>query len=115
MWKEAKAAFAKRTPVELTHAADSPSIAQKANRAEPSAEQQGRGNGCPFGRCCQGYSPNHYPPTPYRRLTPARIEVTNTSKKGKIAKSASKDTVGPQQVPVTKSKKPATSAEPSQT
>jgi len=46
--------------------------------------------------------------------TPTRSEVTNTSKKGKTAKSEPKFTVGPKQAPVTKPKEPTKPAGPLQ-
>jgi len=46
--------------------------------------------------------------------SPTRKEATNTSKKGKTAKSAPKVTVVPKQAPVTKSNKPAKPGKPSQ-
>ena len=107
-WKEAKAALARRAPVNRSkgRGPSSPPAVQ-VTRAEPSAEQEKLGPGWNHvvrgGRVVKATTP----PTPIPAPSPVteslvRNTVTTTVKKGKTAKSAPKVKVGPKQAPMTK-------------
>jgi len=114
--KEAKAALAKRSPIESSTACDAPSPpnAPKAKRVKQSAEQESlvvvRG-GCVV-KAATAPSPNPAPGPVTESLT--RNEVTTTRAKGKTVNTAPKVRVGSNQAPMTKSNKTAKPRQPSQ-
>jgi hypothetical protein len=99
-WKEAKAALTKRKPIVRSKEGSATSLAApKAKQAEPSAEQEKLGPGWNHVVCgCRvvRVTPADPLPTPDPvTVTTTPIVLTNTSAKGKTAKSAPKVTVGP--------------------
>jgi hypothetical protein len=121
-WKEAKAALAKRALIVRSKmgSAPSPPVTSKAQRPEPTAEQerlvQGWNHVVRGGRVIKAASPpspNHTPSpvTPSTTLN----EAETTGKKGKTAKSTPKVKVGPKQALATKANKSAKPKQPSQT
>jgi hypothetical protein len=106
-WTKGKAALAMRTPVTLSKGgAPNPPAAPKAKRTEPFAKQESLGprwnhvvRGGRFVSATPHADPHSRPGH--------RSEVTNTSKKGNTAKSASEVTVGPKDTSVTNPKKPS--------
>jgi hypothetical protein len=121
-WKEAKAALAKRALAvrNKVGGAPSPPVASKAQRPEPTTEQESMGPGWNHvvrgGRVIKAATPPSPNPAP-SPVTPSpnRIEVATTSKKGTTAKSAPKVKVGPKKAPATKTNKPAKPVQPSHT
>jgi len=118
-WKEAKAALAKRAPFVRSKAgsAFSPSVAPKAQRPEPNAEQERLGQRWNHvvrgGRVIKAASPPSPNPAPSPVTpSPARNIVETTGKKGKTAKSKPKVKVGTKQAPATKTNKPAKPGQP---
>jgi hypothetical protein len=114
-WKEAKAALAKRAPIERTNVGGAPSP-PKAKQAVPSAEQENLGPGWNHvvhgGRVVKAATLPPSEPSPGQVTeSPTRDEVTPTTATGKTLNSAPKVTVGPKLAPVIKSSKPATSGQ----
>ena len=119
-WKDAKAVLAKQTSVEHSKGGGTPGlpVAPKANQVEPTAKQERLGPGC--NHVHWGHVVRASPPTNPESTaspvteTPTQSKVTNTSKKGKTAKSVPKVTVGPKHAQETKPMKPTKPAKPLQ-
>jgi len=120
-WKEAKAAHAKRAPIVRSKvgSAPSPPVTPKAQRSEPTAEQerlvQSWNHEVRGGRVIKAASPPSPNPTSSPVTQSPRNVVETTGKKGKPAKSTPKVKVCPKQAQATKANKPAKPRQPSQT